>query len=305
MLLKTPILPSKMLALVVLTLYLSGIVANRLDNLLLKPVMDLVGAEVSPAVSKASLGKLQDRDEDPVFFELRSKGGNSGVQRRSAGDRRDLLQHLFAAYGCLTSIEGWTKLKGKLDFEMLPNKCLDCKRYEPSMDDIFNGLTTVNLGQTHVPSADEQKIQPAFVKTKESSSDNKFINFPPMSNYADFYKDLLTDISRKEPKRAGTAPVIGCDCKVKIDLVDLGQQHYPRYLMNAVCQSNQSPNEYPQKCWRGSYCKPLEYKVKVLTPRTLLDQAQNDPALAWLPDELRQDWKFKTVAVAAGCFCSY
>lgn len=88
------------------------------------------------------------------------------------------------------------------------------------------------------------------------------------------------------------------------DLVDLGQQHFPRYLLNAICHSERSHNDLGPKCWSGSMCRPLEYKVKVLTLRTLMDNMQKDPTIASLPDDLRQIWKFETVTVTAGCFCS-
>ncbi|XP_075158647.1 prothoracicotropic hormone isoform X2 [Haematobia irritans] len=129
----------------------------------------------------------------------------------------------------------------------------------------------------------------------------------PEANFKEFYNDLILDadkeIAMKRNGNAigtplGTAPTRGCDCKN--DLVDLGQQHFPRYLLNAVCQTN----DMGSKCWSGSLCRPLEYKVKVLTFRTILDNVQKDLTLAWLPDDLRQIWKFKTVTVTAGCFCS-
>ncbi|XP_073829114.1 prothoracicotropic hormone [Musca autumnalis] len=131
----------------------------------------------------------------------------------------------------------------------------------------------------------------------------------PVANFKDFYNDLVADSNKEmDIKRngnaigtpLGTPPARGCDCKVKNDLVDLGQQHFPRYLLNAVCQTD----EMAAKCWSGSICRPLEYKVKVLTFRTLMDNMQKDLTLAWLPDDLRQIWKFKTVTVTAGCFCS-
>uniref|UniRef100_A0A1I8PJS7 Prothoracicotropic hormone n=1 Tax=Stomoxys calcitrans TaxID=35570 RepID=A0A1I8PJS7_STOCA len=137
------------------------------------------------------------------------------------------------------------------------------------------------------------------------------ISVLPIAKFKDFYHDLVVD-SEKEGIRKrngnaigtplGTPPTRGCDCKVKNDLVDLGQQHFPRYLLNAVCQAN----DLGSKCWSGSLCRPLEYKVKVLTfrPTTKDNTQQKDLTLAWLPDDLRQIWKFKTVTVTAGCFCS-
>ncbi|XP_054730299.1 uncharacterized protein LOC129239051 [Anastrepha obliqua] len=294
-----------MIALVLLSLCLGGIIGHRLDNMLFKPVMDLVGTEEAPTISKTALAETQDSYEDSIFSQQRDNEGGNGVQRHNANGKKDLLQHLYAGYGCLSSIEDWTKSKRNIDFEILPSKSFDRNSYKPPIDEVFKGIVTENFSENRAPPTDEREIDHKVVNVKDSTAENRFINFPPISYYADFYKDFLVDTNWKDTKRAGTAPVIGCDCKVKIDLLDLGQQHYPRYLMNAVCQSNQSPNEYPQKCWRGSYCKPLEYKLKVLTQRNSSEHGQNDPAMAWLPDELRQDWKFKIVTVAAGCFCSY
>ncbi|XP_037709024.1 uncharacterized protein LOC119546649 isoform X1 [Drosophila subpulchrella] len=111
---------------------------------------------------------------------------------------------------------------------------------------------------------------------------------PPMY-YNDFYEDLLTT-KRNDVHSAG------CDCKVTNELVDLGSMHYPRYLMNAVCESGSGRNL--AKCTHGSNCRPLEYKVKVLTQGT----GQTDPAYSWMNKD--QPWQFKTVTVTAGCFCA-
>ncbi|XP_055841818.1 uncharacterized protein LOC129908981 [Episyrphus balteatus] len=105
-------------------------------------------------------------------------------------------------------------------------------------------------------------------------------------------------------KRGHSSPSTGCDCRITNELIDLGHLYYPRYLLNAVCQKNDEAFEYPPKCWRGAQCKPLEYKVRVLTHRSHNDHQQKDPTTSLLPDTLRSLWKFKTVTVAAGCFCS-
>ncbi|KAL7742400.1 hypothetical protein ACLKA6_019032 [Drosophila palustris] len=124
---------------------------------------------------------------------------------------------------------------------------------------------------------------------------------PPMY-YNDFYEDLLTS-KRNDVHSAG------CDCKVRNDLLDLGSTHFPRYLMSAICESRPALDA---KCTQGANCKPLEYKVKVLT----LGTEQTPPKVAtsaavplsrrWLPEELTQpwQWQFRTVTVTAGCFCT-
>ncbi|XP_030384395.1 uncharacterized protein LOC115631708 [Scaptodrosophila lebanonensis] len=104
---------------------------------------------------------------------------------------------------------------------------------------------------------------------------------PPMY-YDDFYEDLLAT-KRNDVHSAG------CDCKVTNELIDLGSQHVPRYLMNAVCESRSkgSGRDYQDaKCMHGANCRPLEYKVKVL---------MRGPSVPW---------EFKTVTVTAGCFCA-
>lgn len=148
---------------------------------------------------------------------------------------------------------------------------------------------------------------------------------PPMY-YNDFYEDLLT--SKRNDVHAA-----GCDCKVMVscvgsghthtplkhilhplqnDLMDLGSGNFPRYLMSAVCEP---------KCTQGSNCKPLEYKVKVLTlgqePTTQAGKAPGSSSSSsssltrlWLPDQLAAlspqslQWHFRTVTVTAGCFCT-
>lgn len=94
----------------------------------------------------------------------------------------------------------------------------------------------------------------------------------------------------------------GCDCKVGNNIVDLGSHHFPRYLMNAVCEDNRESSD--GKCSQGSKCKPIEYNVSVLTVKSRkkrLDQnSQSHPA----PQMLRSHFKFNVVTVIAGCMCS-
>lgn len=111
--------------------------------------------------------------------------------------------------------------------------------------------------------------------------------------------------------------------------MDLGPRHYPRYLLSAVCQSLDliESKIIPSKCWPGSICRPLEYKVKILSHRdnptvdldsynnSTINSRENGKQLlighgleenvrSELPESLRLRWYFKTVTVAVGCFCS-
>ncbi|XP_017115270.1 uncharacterized protein LOC108137852 [Drosophila elegans] len=112
---------------------------------------------------------------------------------------------------------------------------------------------------------------------------------PPMY-YNDFYEDLLTT-------KRNDVHSTGCDCKVTNELLDLGRLHFPRYLMNAVCESHSGRDLV--KCTHGSHCRPLEYKVKVLAQGL---QSDHEHANSWMSNE--QSWQFKTVTVNAGCFCA-
>lgn len=112
-----------------LSLCLGDIVAHRLDNNLFKPVLDFSGSEVTPALPKNSIDEFQNPVEDAIFSELRDNDSARGVQRRGDVGRKDLLQHLYAAYGCLSSFESWTKSKDNIDFDSLPSKGFECKRY--------------------------------------------------------------------------------------------------------------------------------------------------------------------------------
>ncbi|KAH8413008.1 hypothetical protein KR009_007414, partial [Drosophila setifemur] len=113
---------------------------------------------------------------------------------------------------------------------------------------------------------------------------------PPMY-YNDFYEDLLAT-KRNDVHSAG------CDCKVTNELLDLGSQHFPRYLMNAVCESRSGRDM--AKCTHGSNCRPLEYKVKVLAQGSEHSSSSN----AWMTQDKAQPWQFRTVTVTAGCFCA-
>ncbi|GAB0093425.1 prothoracicotropic hormone [Sergentomyia squamirostris] len=98
-----------------------------------------------------------------------------------------------------------------------------------------------------------------------------------------------------------------CACQSKYEPLDLGYNNFPRYLMNAVCLNHEDGS---RKCWRGSRCKEVPFKVHVLTHRTnqdiLKDERFDDDARtsSLLPDSLRSMWRVKVVTVAATCQCT-
>ncbi|XP_062540071.1 uncharacterized protein LOC134207980 [Armigeres subalbatus] len=92
-----------------------------------------------------------------------------------------------------------------------------------------------------------------------------------------------------------------CACQTKYELLDLGYAHFPRYIVNAICQNR---NVNSRKCWRGSRCKEIPYKVRVLTKRAEGETIEQDHHSTLLPEPLRDIWRFRTVTIAAACQCS-
>ncbi|XP_058811525.1 uncharacterized protein LOC131676475 [Topomyia yanbarensis] len=92
-----------------------------------------------------------------------------------------------------------------------------------------------------------------------------------------------------------------CACQTKYELLDLGYTHFPRYIVNAICQNR---NINSRKCWRGLRCKEIPYKVRVLTKRSESESNDPDHHSTLLPEPLRDFWRFKTVTIAAACQCS-
>uniref|UniRef100_A0A182M6X7 Spaetzle domain-containing protein n=1 Tax=Anopheles culicifacies TaxID=139723 RepID=A0A182M6X7_9DIPT len=110
---------------------------------------------------------------------------------------------------------------------------------------------------------------------------------------SDFNREISTDLYAQYPS--------SCACQTKYELLDLGYTHFPRYIVNAICQ-NRSANS--RKCWRGSSCKEIPYKVRVLTKRNDNESGEQDHHSTLLPEPLREYWRFKTVTIAAACQCS-
>ncbi|XP_035903920.1 uncharacterized protein LOC118508342 [Anopheles stephensi] len=110
---------------------------------------------------------------------------------------------------------------------------------------------------------------------------------------SDFNREISADLYAQYPS--------SCACQTKYELLDLGYTHFPRYVVNAICQ-NRSANS--RKCWRGSSCKEIPYKVRVLTKRTDNESGEHDHHSTLLPEPLREYWRFKTVTIAAACQCS-
>ncbi|KAL5292775.1 Ptth family protein [Megaselia abdita] len=94
----------------------------------------------------------------------------------------------------------------------------------------------------------------------------------------------------------------GCDCKVENNIIDLGIHHFPRYLMNAVCDNNR--DDFGGRCSHGSKCKPIEYNVSVLKVKSGKKRLDENQRSHQVPQILRSRFKFNVVTVIAGCICS-
>ncbi|XP_049547680.1 uncharacterized protein LOC125958749 [Anopheles darlingi] len=119
---------------------------------------------------------------------------------------------------------------------------------------------------------------------------------PVKRTSADYGRELSADLYAQYPS--------SCACQTKYELLDLGYTHFPRYIVNAICQNRSASS---RKCWRGSSCKEIPYKVRVLTRRSDgggEHGTDTDHHSTLLPEPLRAYWRFKTVTIAAACQCS-
>ncbi|XP_049278391.1 uncharacterized protein LOC125761373 [Anopheles funestus] len=135
-------------------------------------------------------------------------------------------------------------------------------------------------------------------KSQPDVADGGKVDHSSLPGYAarkrsDFNREISADLYAQYPS--------SCACQTKYELLDLGYTHFPRYIVNAICQ-NRSANS--RKCWRGSSCKEIPYKVRVLTKRTDNESGEQDHHSTLLPEPLREYWRFKTVTIAAACQCS-
>ncbi|XP_060656214.1 uncharacterized protein LOC132791326 isoform X1 [Drosophila nasuta] len=170
------------------------------------------------------------------------------------------------------------------------NRYMDCAEQSPVVEDSDAELTADNSKMLNALFGLVQST-PAPAHPMEATLTPYQL---PAMYYNDFYEDLLTN-------KRNDVHAAGCDCKVRNDLKDLGSRFYPRYLMIAVCESPMRD----AKCTQGSNCKPLEYKVKVLELTTDKTAASSASRL-WIAEDMSEPWvwKFKTVTVPAGCFCT-
>ncbi|XP_062701703.1 uncharacterized protein LOC134285247 [Aedes albopictus] len=126
-----------------------------------------------------------------------------------------------------------------------------------------------------------------------SGSESEAFDEDRLKKRNDKHGDLASDLFSQYPS--------SCACQTKYELLDLTYTHFPRYVVNAVCQNR---NINSRKCWRGSRCKEIPYKVRVLTMRAEGESIEQDHHSTLLPEPLRDMWRFKTITIAAACQCS-
>ncbi|XP_059616719.1 uncharacterized protein LOC132261770 [Phlebotomus argentipes] len=144
------------------------------------------------------------------------------------------------------------------------------------------------------------------VPEKKSSRDDKF-NFLSLitgKDVAGKEMEKRKDYTETEFK---SHYLPSCACQTKYDVIDMGFNSFPRYLMNAVCLNREDSS---RKCWRGSRCKEVPFKVHILTHRTnqntLSDERFDDDAAtsSLLPESLRSLWRVRIYWIAATCQCA-
>ncbi|XP_037937064.1 uncharacterized protein LOC119670734 [Teleopsis dalmanni] len=296
--------------LVIITVLFGAIYGSRfMDNILHRPYVALKSSYSEP-VSNDGSKSLKNYEKTPKTLAFGLDTSAEIPCHHFSGLENNFVKIFYSneINECGQSFENIDRKNYNGDLKQKRyyiNNNIDIKDL-PSNDvsGIFNEVSALHTVSTKSVESDAlNKDTESLSPYMESSS----ISNLPVSYYSDFYEDLIpleTSLEKGEFKRSGPPNNVACDCKIKNNLVDLGLQHYPRYLLNAVCQTDQSPSEYPPKCLRGSFCKPLEYKVKVLSFHPVINHVKNDPTLEWLSED-SQFWKFETVTVAAGCFCAY
>lgn len=106
------------------------------------------------------------------------------------------------------------------------------------------------------------------------------------------------DENRQKLKRNQILTPQHWSCETTYYWMDLGTDHYPRFVLNASCDSQ-------TRCANGIYqCHPQKYKLKVLKRFVVSDTTAYDEQNNSLPEELRNSWRLKTVEIVHCCSCS-
>ncbi|XP_043252530.1 prothoracicotropic hormone-like [Colletes gigas] len=89
-----------------------------------------------------------------------------------------------------------------------------------------------------------------------------------------------------------------CSCETQYGgIIDLGDNHYPRFLSESYCKPQTVQRKFPR-------CKLLNYTVHVLQaregsePRYLYDSVLRETKL---PERFRYDWQLKPIQVGVAC----
>ncbi|XP_055709164.1 prothoracicotropic hormone-like isoform X2 [Phlebotomus papatasi] len=183
-----------------------------------------------------------------------------------------------------------------------------------SAEDVYDYQSIRASPKVQCDSTDMSCIEGFIEHHRSEEADNRNTNLP--ENKLNFLslitgKDFIgTEMEKRKdyPETEFKSHYLpSCACQSKYEPLDLGYNNFPRYLMSAVCLNREDSS---RKCWRGSRCREVPFKVHVLSHRTnqdiLKDERFDDDARtsSMLPDSLRSMWRVRIVTVAATCQCT-
>lgn len=169
------------------------------------------------------------------------------------------------------------------------------KLEEPKMDDV----SVVGIGNGGSSNKRESTIsEPSFYVDDDFNAELSdkpawSVKFPLLPKQA--AENTVTREKREIGRGGRTEP---WKCESKIELIDLGQDYFPRYLMSVKCTNS--------KCWYGRYsCKPKSFTVKILKRRRGMCQSPDADLvkLGITTKQLREVWVWEERAVNFCCDC--
>ncbi|XP_063839590.1 prothoracicotropic hormone isoform X1 [Ostrinia nubilalis] len=95
----------------------------------------------------------------------------------------------------------------------------------------------------------------------------------------------------KVEKHNHAVPDPPCNCEHNKDIIDLGEDYYPRFVENRTCSK--------QMCSDFYMCQSNLYELTVLKKRISMQESQVD-----LPSDLRHRWVAEKQIVTIGCVCT-
>ncbi|RVE41301.1 hypothetical protein evm_014050 [Chilo suppressalis] len=96
----------------------------------------------------------------------------------------------------------------------------------------------------------------------------------------------------KVEKHNQAIPDTPCSCEYNKEIIDLGENYYPRYLEVRNCSN--------QMCRLPFKCQPNTYELTILKRRT----STTEQSSVEIPNELKHRWIADKRSVTIGCMCT-